>query len=67
MKYRIYIATKVAFPTTAQALENAVMKYNSSGDEYAAETESERDEIPVADTGRIQVVSLSMYVHIYIA
>jgi hypothetical protein len=57
MKYRIYIATQVAFPTTAQALENAVMKYNMSGDEFAVETESERENIPVADTGRLQVVS----------
>jgi hypothetical protein len=61
MKYRIYIATQVAFPTTAQALEQAVSKYNLSGDEYAAETESERDEIPLFDTGRLQVVSFQVY------
>jgi hypothetical protein len=67
MKYRIYIATQVAFPTTAQALENAVMKYNMSGDEYATETESDRNEVPVADTGRLQVVSLCMYTDICIA
>jgi hypothetical protein len=67
MKYRIYIATQVAFPTTTQALENAVLKYNMSGDEYAAETESERDEIPLANTGRLQVVSLCVYTYICIA
>jgi hypothetical protein len=67
MKYRIYIATKIAFPTTAQALENAVIKYNLSGDEYATETESEREEIPAFDTGRLQVVSLCAYMHVCIA
>jgi hypothetical protein len=58
MKYRIYIATQVAFPTTVQALENAVIKYNMSGDEYATDTDSERDQIPLVDAGRLQVVSL---------
>jgi hypothetical protein len=57
MKYRIFIATQCAFPTTAQALESAVVKYSLSGEEYAAETESDREDIPIADTGRLQVVS----------
>jgi hypothetical protein len=66
MKYRIYVATQVAFPTTVQALENAVTNYNLSGDEYATETESEREDISVIDAGRVQVVSpesFCSYIH----
>jgi hypothetical protein len=57
LKYRIYIATTIAFPTTAQAIEHGAIKYNLTCDEYATDTESERGALPPIDTGRIQVVS----------
>jgi hypothetical protein len=60
--YRLFIATKVAFPTTAQAFEHGVITYNISADDYAAETGSEREDIPVPDTGRLQVVYFCVHI-----
>jgi hypothetical protein len=70
IKYRIYIATETAFPTTAQALENALKKYGESSDEYTTstsadtETEGELRDVPDVDTGRLQVVSDSLQIYI---
>jgi hypothetical protein len=58
MKYRIYVATETPFPTTAQSLECATKSYNMSSDEYARDTDTDREIIPAADRGRLQVVSL---------
>jgi hypothetical protein len=62
LKYRIYIATNTAFPTTAQAIENAAIKYNSTCDEYAADIETDRGSLPPIDTGRLQVVRFCMHI-----
>jgi hypothetical protein len=61
MKYRIYIATEMPFPTTAQAFECASKKYNLSSDEYATDTETERENLPSVDRGRLQVVSFLQF------
>jgi hypothetical protein len=65
LKYRIYIATQVAFPTTAQSIEHAAIKYNTTCDEYAVDVDVNRAALPPIDAGRLQVVSRSFQVCIY--
>jgi hypothetical protein len=57
LKYRIFIATELAFPTTTQAIDCATQKYNMTGDEYAADTETDREDVPQIDDWRAKVVS----------